>query len=199
MPGHDYENIYFNNGFTYIAGTDEAGRGPLAGPVAAACVMFEKDTIINGVNDSKKLSPSKREKLFDQIIQKCISYSIVFSDVEEIEKINILNATKAAMHKAALEIEPRPQVLLTDSVEIKGLSIVQVPIIKGDQKCFSIAAASILAKVARDRYMLEIHEKYPEYSFAKHKGYGTREHIEAIIKYGPCPVHRLSFLRNILK
>lgn len=199
MPGRDYEEKYFNEGFTYIAGTDEAGRGPLAGPVAAACVMFDRNIDIPGVNDSKKLSPAKREKLFDEIINSCISFSVEFSFVDEIEEINILNATKSAMRKAVLSMEPFPQILLTDAVKIDQLKIRQIPIIKGDQKCFTIAAASILAKVARDKYMVVMDEIYPGYLFAKHKGYGTREHIEAILNYGPCPIHRQSFLKNILK
>ena len=178
------------------AGIDEAGRGPLAGPVSAACVVLEKDKCIPGVDDSKKLSEKKREELYERILQEAKYARCVMLGAEEIDRINILQATKKAMEQAAQEAEGC--IFLVDAVTGLMLPGEQRPIIKGDAKSHMIAAASILAKVTRDRYMREMDEKYPQYGFAKHKGYGTAEHIAAIREFGPCPEHRRSFLKNIL-
>jgi len=196
----DYENKYLAEGYKLIAGIDEAGRGPLAGPVCVAIVIMplDKDNIIEGINDSKKLTEKKREKLFDQIIEKAIAYHIEFVDREVIDSINILNATKLGMLTCINSIKKSPDIVLIDAVTI-NTDIPIVPIIKGDMVSYSIACASILAKVSRDRLMLEIDKKYPEYSFAKHKGYGTKLHIEALKKFGKCPEHRDSFIKNFIK
>jgi len=178
------------------AGIDEAGRGPLAGPVSAACVALEEEKCIPGVDDSKKLSEKKREKLFDRILQEAEYVRCVMLPAEEIDRLNILQATKRAMEQAAQDAQGC--VFLVDAVTGLMLPGEARPIIKGDAKSHMIAAASIVAKVTRDRYMRELDEKYPQYGFAKHKGYGTAEHIAAIREYGPCPEHRRSFLKNIL-
>ena len=178
------------------AGIDEAGRGPLAGPVSAACVVLEKEKCILGVDDSKKLSEKKREELYERILQEAKYARCVMLSAEEIDRINILQATKKAMEQAAEGAAGC--VFLVDAVTGLMLPGEQQPIIKGDAKSHMIAAASILAKVTRDRYMREMDEKYPQYGFAKHKGYGTAEHIAAIREFGPCPEHRRSFLKNIL-
>ncbi len=194
-----YEYEYFKRGAKYIAGIDEVGRGPLAGAVYASCVMLPKDCIIEYVNDSKKLTPEKREELSKIIKKEAISYGIGFCDEKMIDKINILNATYEAMKMAISKLSVRPQVILVDALRIPGIDIFQVPIIKGDSLSFSIAAASIVAKVERDNYMRMLHDKYPVYNFASNKGYGTKEHIEAIKKYGPSPVHRKSFIKGFFK
>jgi len=178
------------------AGIDEAGRGPLAGPVSAACVVMEKEKCIPGVDDSKKVSEKKREGLFERILQEAKYVRCVMLSAEEIDRINILQATKKAMEQAAEGAQGC--VFLVDAVTGLMLPGEQRPIIKGDAKSHMIAAASIVAKVTRDRYMREMDEKYPQYGFAKHKGYGTAEHIAAIREFGPCPEHRRSFLKNIL-
>ncbi len=179
----------------FIAGVDEVGRGPLAGPVCVAAVMMPLDDIIEGVDDSKKVSEKKRELLFEQIKEKAICYSIQMVDEQTIDKINILEATKLAMKRAIESLEMKPDVVLVDAIskldtetEIRG-------IIKGDALSYSIGCASILAKVTRDKLMCELAKEYPEYGFEKHKGYGTKQHIEAIKEYGPCVYHRLSFLK----
>jgi ribonuclease HII len=192
-----YENKAYNDGFTYIGGIDEAGRGPLAGPVAAACVILPKDIVIEGLNDSKKLSPRKREKLFIEITEKAVSYGIGFVDEQCIDRINILNATKKAIKNAVESMGVKPDILLVDALKLEDIEIPQVSLIKGDSKSVSIAAASILAKVSRDRLMDELDNVHPQYGFIRHKGYGTTEHIEAIKKYGLCPIHRLSFTKKI--
>lgn len=190
-----YERKYTALGYDLIAGMDEAGRGPLAGPVTvAACVMNLGD-IIDGVNDSKQLTPKKRDVLFDKIVNSAIGYEIVDIDNLRIDEINILNATKEAMRTAIKRLLPIPQMLLVDAVK-EEFGIPYEPIIHGDALSYSIAAASVLAKVHRDRLMEKYAEIYPEYGFEKHKGYGTKQHIEALKKYGPCPIHRKTFIKN---
>ncbi len=191
----DYERLYIDNGAVYIAGIDEAGRGPLAGPVVAACAVMPLDDIIAGVTDSKLLSAKKREELYTQIIRKAISYKIAVVDNYVIDEINILNATKKAMTDAVKDMIIMPDVLLVDAVKL-NIDIINCPIIKGDLQSYSIAAASILAKVYRDNLMCEYAKEYPQYGFEKHKGYGTMHHIQAIKDYGVTPIHRRSFLKN---
>lgn len=189
----EYENKYYEQGCKYIAGVDEAGRGPLAGPVFAAAVIFEKGVFIPEINDSKKLSEKKREELFEVIKEKALCYSIVSVDEKEIDKINILNAALKCFNMAVSNLSIKPDVALIDGNRCGEMPVPCETIVKGDSKSMSVAAASILAKVARDRYIVELDAVYPEYNFKKHKGYGTKEHLEAIQKYGPCPIHRLSF------
>lgn len=194
-----YEQQALDKGFINICGVDEAGRGPLAGPVCAAAVILKPNQIIEGVNDSKKLSEKKREMLFDVIKKEVLSYSIAFSTVEEIEEMNILNATMLAMKRAVDGLKVKADYALIDGNRLPPLDITAEYVIKGDAKSMSIAAASILAKVSRDRLCYEYAEKYPQYGFDKHKGYGTKYHTQAIKEYGPCEIHRMSFLKNILK
>ncbi len=193
-----FENELFNNGIQYIAGVDEAGRGPLAGPVFAASVILPKGIFIEGINDSKKISEKKREELYDIIIEKAICYEIASVSEQEIDRINIRNAAFQAMGKAVNSMKTRPQHVLVDGDAVKGLTLPYTTIVKGDSLSVSIAAASILAKVSRDRYIKELDNIYPQYGFAKHKGYGTKEHIEAIKRYGLTPVHRGSFTEKIV-
>ncbi|MCI8767132.1 ribonuclease HII [Schaedlerella sp.] len=183
---------------TYICGIDEAGRGPLAGPVAAAAVILPKDCEILYLNDSKKLSPKRREALYDEILEKAVAAGIGLVEASRIDEINILQATYEAMRLAVGKLGIVPEVLLNDAVTIPELDLEQVPIIKGDARSVSIAAASILAKVTRDRLMTEYDNMYPQYGFAVHKGYGTAAHIEALKTYGPCPVHRNTFIKGIV-
>ena len=180
----------------FICGIDEVGRGPFAGPVVAGAVILPKDCSLLYLNDSKKLSEKKREELFDAIMENAVSVGLGFVDNERIDEINILNATYEAMRQAISRLDPAPDILLNDAVTIPGVEIKQVPIIKGDAKSASIAAASIIAKVTRDRLMTEMDEKYPGYDFASNKGYGTAVHIEALKRLGPCPIHRRSFIGN---
>lgn len=194
----EYEANAKKYGFKAICGVDEAGRGPLAGPVCAAAVILPDNTIIDGVNDSKKLSEKKREILFDKIKEESLAYSIAFATVEEIEEINILNATMLAMKRAIDGLSVKADYAMIDGNKTPELDIPCEYIIKGDAKSMSIAAASILAKVSRDRLCYEYAKKYPEYMFDKHKGYGTKLHIEKIKEYGPCEIHRMSFLTKIL-
>jgi ribonuclease HII len=182
-----------------LCGIDEAGRGPLAGPVVAGAVVLPKDRLVLGLNDSKKLTPKKREELFDIIMQEAVSVGVGMASPKRIDEINILQATYEAMREAVSKLSVKPDVLLNDAVTIPQLSMTQVPIIGGDGKSVSIAAASIIAKVTRDRLMLEYEEMFPQYGFAKHKGYGTAEHIAALKKYGPCPIHRSTFLTHFLQ
>ena len=191
-----YENECINNGYNLVCGVDEAGRGPLAGPVFAASVIFPVNTIIEGINDSKKISEKKRERLFETIKQKALAYSIAYATEEEIDEINILNATFLAMSRAVEGLKVKPDIALIDGNKSPELNIPTICIIKGDAKSQSIAAASILAKVSRDRLMKELSLKYPEYQFEKHKGYGTALHRELIKKYGCCPIHRKTFLKK---
>ncbi len=195
---YSYEKLAIEKGFKTICGIDEAGRGPLAGPVYAAAVILPIDLEIDGLNDSKKLTEKKREALFDVICEKAISYSIGIATEEEIDEINILNATFLAMRRAVDGLSVKPDYALIDGNQHPRLSIPDETVVKGDGKSMSIAAASILAKVSRDRFMLQIAEKYPEYCFEKHKGYGTKLHYEMIEKYGVAPIHRRSFLKKIL-
>ena len=189
-----FEKPLWEAGKKYIAGVDEVGRGPLAGPVVTAAVILPEDFDVLGVDDSKKLSPKRREELFDLIMEKAIAVSIGRREPEVIDEINILEATKAAMLDAIRGLEIRPDHVLIDAVVLKGLDIPQTSIIKGDAKSVSIAAASIIAKVTRDREMIEMDEKYPGYAFASNKGYGTKAHYEGLKKHGPCPIHRKTFL-----
>ena len=193
------EKEFYEKNVKYIAGIDEAGRGPLAGPVVVASVIMPEDSMIEGVNDSKKVSESKREKLYDLILSEAISYGIGISYQDEIDEINILQATKKSLTRAIQQMEIKPNVILVDA--LTGIDTLKIPyksIIKGDAKCYSIAAASIIAKVTRDRIMREWDKVYPEYGFASHKGYGTAKHIAAIKEFGPCPIHRRSFIKNFL-
>lgn len=190
----EYEYTY--EACTYLCGIDEAGRGPLAGPVVAGAVILPKDCQILYLNDSKKLSEKKRELLFDEIKEKAISFGVGIVGPDRIDEINILQATYEAMRIAVSQLSVTPDLLLNDAVTIPGVELPQLPIIKGDAKSVSIAAASIMAKVTRDRMMLEYDILFPEYGFAKHKGYGTAVHIQAIREYGPCPIHRSTFIRN---
>ena len=191
-----YEKEYRLKGYQSIAGTDEAGRGPLAGPVVAAAVILPEGIFIENLNDSKKLTANQRDSLYEIIKEKAICYGIGFSDEKCIDEINILNATKRAMEQAVNSLQYKPDMLLIDAVKLESISIEQHSIIKGDELSISIAAASILAKVTRDRLIEEQDLIYPQYGFAKHKGYATEEHINAIKKYGICPIHRISFINE---
>lgn len=190
-----YEREYAQ--YAHICGIDEAGRGPLAGPVVAGAVILPKNCSILYLNDSKKLSKKKREELYDEIMEKAVAAGVGFSTPARIDEINILQATYEAMREAVGALSVKPDILLNDAVTIPCVSIKQVPIIKGDAKSVSIAAASIIAKVTRDRLMVKYDEVYPEYGFVSHKGYGSSMHIEAIKKYGPTPIHRKSFMKNL--
>lgn len=192
MIGLGYEKNLWQQGLT-PAGVDEAGRGPLAGPVVAASVVLCKDNPIEGLNDSKALSPRKRSVLYELIQKNSISFAVGIVENDEIDKINILQATIKAMEKSILGLSVRPDMVFIDGNRATNLDIDQQTIVKGDTKCQSIAAASIIAKVTRDMLMENMHEKYPQYGFIKHKGYPTKFHYDAIKKYGPCPIHRLSF------
>lgn len=192
----EYERAYAD--YTYICGIDEVGRGPLAGPVVASAVILPKDCDILYINDSKKLSEKKRELLYDEIMQKAVAVGIGIVSPERIDEINILQATYEAMRMAVSNLSVKPDVLLNDAVKIPGIDAVQVPIIKGDAKSASIGAASIIAKVTRDRLMVEYDELFPEYGFASNKGYGTAVHIEALKQIGPTPIHRRSFISNFI-
>ena len=191
------ENEIYAGGVKRLCGVDEAGRGPLAGPVCAAAVMLPQNCVIEGLNDSKKLTEKKREALFAVITAAAVSYGIAFATVEEIEQHNILAATFMAMNRAIAKLDPAPELALIDGNRSAGIEIPSRCVVGGDGKCADIAAASVLAKVTRDRYMLQMAELYPEYGFEKHKGYGTKAHYEAIREYGPSPIHRPSFLRKM--
>jgi len=191
-----YERAAREDGFTLIAGIDEAGRGPLAGPVVAAACILDPSVPILGVNDSKKLSPARREALFQEIIQHAVGYAIAQIEPDVIDRINILQATLSAMRLTVERLPVRPDLLLIDAVDLKGIPVPVRPIIKGDALSVSIAAASILAKVTRDRLMDQYDTVYPGYGFIRHKGYGTAEHYAALDRLGPTPIHRQSFLKN---
>jgi ribonuclease HII len=193
-----YEKDAYKKGIKLVAGVDEAGRGPLAGPVVAAAVILPQDIFIEGLNDSKKLSHEKRERLYDIITNNALAYGIGMADEKCIDEVNILNATIKAMEDAINKLSPIPELLLIDAVKLKNVSIRQLNIIGGDGLSVSIAAASVLAKVTRDRLIAEMDNKYPDYGFANHKGYGTKDHIEAIKKFGICPIHRVSFTKNFV-
>lgn len=199
MPDYEFEKAAVNSGFSCICGVDEAGRGPLAGPVCAAAVILPEGAVIEELDDSKKLTEKKRERLYDIIKETAVAYSVAYGTLEEIETVNILEATYLAMNRAIEGLNVKPDFALIDGNRIpRGIKIPCETIVKGDSKSMSVAAASVLAKVTRDRLMLEYDKKYPEYNFKKHKGYGTKEHTELIKQYGPCEIHRLSFLKNIL-
>ncbi len=199
MPDYSFELLAAQKGYKFICGVDEAGRGPLAGPVCAAAVVLPEGVEIPGLNDSKKLTAKKREQLFPVIIEKALAYGIAYGTVEEIEEHNILNATYLAMNRAIEALQQSADYALIDGNRVpKSCPVACETIVKGDSKSMSIAAASILAKVTRDRLMEQLDSEYPQYGFAQHAGYGTKAHIEAIRTYGVSPVHRMSFLKNIL-
>lgn len=195
----EFENKLHEDGIELIAGIDEAGRGPLAGPVVVGCVIMPKDSFIEGVNDSKKISEKKRKLLYEQITNEAIAWSVGIVDQEEIDEINILNATKKALTMSIQNLKVKPDRILVDALEhIDTCGIPYTPIIKGDAKIYSISAASIIAKVTRDRIMYEWDKVYPQYGFAGHKGYGTAKHIQAIKENGICSIHRKSFVKNFI-
>lgn len=191
------EKEIYAEGFSLLCGVDEAGRGPLAGPVYAAAVILPRGFVIDGLNDSKKLTEKKREALFDPICEAAISFGIARAEVEEIEELNILNATFLAMNRAIAQLDPKPSLALIDGNRNTGITFPSRTVIKGDGRCADIAAASVLAKVSRDRYMLQMAEKYPAYHFETHKGYGTAAHYAALREFGPSPIHRMSFLKKM--
>ena len=197
MLDYTFEEQFRNENVKIICGVDEAGRGPLAGPVCAAAVILPRGIEIAGLDDSKKLTDKKREALYDVFCENALTYGIAFASVEEIESINILNAAMLAMNRAIEKLAPQPQLAIIDGNRNSAINIPSRCVIKGDAKCADIAAASILAKVTRDRYMLKMAEKYPEYHFEKHKGYGTKLHYEALREHGPSEIHRPSFLRKM--
>jgi len=198
MPDFEFENKLTARGYKNICGVDEAGRGPLAGPVCAAAVILPLDCVIEGLNDSKKLTEKKREFIYDIIIRKAVSYSVAFASVQKIEEVNILNATFLAMNRAINGLSLKCDYAIIDGNQVpKGISVPCMTVVKGDGKSNSIAAASVLAKVTRDRLMLEYDKTYPQYEFCKHKGYGTKLHVDKILEYGPSEIHRLSFLKKI--
>lgn len=195
----EIEKDLYNKGFNNLCGIDEAGRGPLAGPVVVAGVIMPKDSMIEGINDSKKVSEKKREKLYDLIIEEAISYSVAIIGQDVIDEINILNATKEGVTKVVDGLDVKPDLIIIDALNhINTRGIPYEPIIKGDAKCYNIAAASILAKVTRDRIMRQWDEIYPQYGFIQHKGYGTAKHIQAIKDYGLTPIHRKSFTKKFV-
>ncbi len=198
MVDYSIENEYKAQGYNIICGIDEAGRGPLAGPVYAAAVILPPDCVIDGLNDSKKLTEKKRERLFDEIKEKALAYGIASADEKEIDEINILNATFLAMKRAVNSLSVKPDLALVDGNQKPHTGIEEVTVVKGDAKSMSIAAASVLAKVSRDRFMLETAKEYPQYEFERHKGYGTKLHYEKIAQYGVCEIHRRTFLKKIL-
>lgn len=193
MNLYEFDRRFFDQGVQALCGIDEAGRGPLAGPVVAAAVVFAPDIIIDGVNDSKQLTPEKRETLFEEIQSRALCYGIGIVGPEVIDRINILSATHVAAGKALAELSVPPDYVITDYLKLKRVSIPLQYFVKGDQQSQAIAAASIIAKVARDRIMMEYHTIFPRYNFAKNKGYPTREHRNAIEKFGPCKIHRMTF------
>lgn len=192
----DYERRLHGEGVALVCGADEAGRGPLAGPVCAAAVILPEGAALPGLNDSKKLTEKRREALFPVIQQKAIAFGVAFATVAEIEEMNILGAALLAMNRAIAQLDPPPELALIDGNTIKTITVPARSVVGGDGKCACIAAASVLAKVTRDRWMRRLAEIYPQYGFENHKGYGTRAHYEAIAKFGPCPEHRPSFLRK---
>ncbi len=195
----EFESNLYKTGLKYIAGIDEAGRGPLAGPVVVGIAIMEPNSFIEGINDSKKIAEKKRELLYEKITSEAVDWAVGIVDQKEIDEINILNATKKALHEAISKLKVKPDRILVDALEhIDTNGIPYTSIIKGDAKVYSISAASIIAKVTRDRMMQEYDEIYPEYGFAKHKGYGTAQHIQAIKTYGPCLLHRKTFIKNFI-
>ncbi len=196
---YDYDLNLKQKGYNLIAGMDEAGRGCLAGPVVVASVIMPLDFMIDGINDSKKITPKKREELYSLIVDNAIAYSIVFKDNNVIDEINILNATKLAMVECVDNLTPKPDIILIDAVKLDNINTEQLNIVKGDSTSYNIAAASILAKVTRDRYISSLSDEYNIYNFSKHKGYGTKEHIELLNKFGASDIHRKTFIKNIIK
>lgn len=190
------EKQLHREGYPIVCGVDEAGRGPLAGPVCAAAVILPEDCDLPGLNDSKKLSEKKREALYDRILEKAVAYGIAFASVEEIEEINILSAALLAMNRAIAQLPQKPDLALIDGNTTRDIVVPARSIVGGDGKCACIAAASVLAKVTRDRLMLDMAKEYPQYGFEKHKGYGTKVHYAALEEYGPSPIHRMSFLKK---
>lgn len=192
------ERELWRDGAEYVAGIDEAGRGPLAGAVYAAAVILPRDCYIAGLDDSKKLTPKKRDALYDEIREKAVAWAVASASVEEIDELNILNATHLAMNRAVGALAVSPDYCIVDGNSIKGMTIPHETMVGGDARAACVAAASVLAKVTRDRYITELGKTYPEYGFERHKGYGTKEHTAAILRYGVLPVHRRSFLRKLL-
>ncbi|MBQ3158584.1 MAG: ribonuclease HII [Clostridia bacterium] len=188
------ENELYNNGFDYVGGADEVGRGPLAGPVVCAAVILPRDCQIVGIDDSKKLSEKKREELYQKIIDEAVAYNVEFVFHDEIDELNILQATKKCMAKAINGLKVEPDMMLIDALTGLDINCASKGIVHGDAVCYSIGAASIVAKVVRDSYMVDMDKMYPQYGFAKNKGYGTKEHMDALRKIGPCPIHRKSFI-----
>lgn len=199
MPNFEYENAAYDRGFTAVCGCDEAGRGPLCGPVVAAAVILPRDEIIEGLNDSKKLTEKRREALFEVIKERAVAYAVAEASPAEIDEINILNASMLAMRRAVEALSVKADYALIDGNCSRGFEIATETVVKGDAKSASIAAASILAKVTRDRQCAELDELYPEYGIAKHKGYPTKEHMDAVREHGPSPIHRRSFLKFLDK
>lgn len=198
MLNWETEKAFYTEEFQVFCGCDEAGRGPLAGPVYAAAVILPEGLVIEGLDDSKKLSPKKRDLLYDRIKEQALAYAIARAEVEEIEEYNILECALLAMRRALEALEITPDAALIDGNIARGFPVPAFPVIGGDAKCPSIAAASVLAKVERDRDCIELDKLYPQYGFAIHKGYATKAHREAILQYGPCPAHRMSFLKKLL-
>lgn len=194
MPNFEFEEKYKAEGYKVICGIDEAGRGPLSGPVVAAAVILPPDVMIPGLNDSKKLTPKKRDMLYDVILREAVAVGVGMASPEEIDRLNILNADMLAMRRAVEDLKTPPDLALVDGNIARDLPVTAVPVIRGDALSLSIAAASVIAKVTRDRLCIKDDENYPQYGFGKHKGYGTKEHMEALRTYGPCPIHRRSFL-----
>ncbi|MBQ7333648.1 MAG: ribonuclease HII [Clostridia bacterium] len=199
MPSFEFEEEKYSNGYTAVCGCDEAGRGPLCGPVVAAAVILPRGLIIDGLDDSKKLSEKKREALFDIIKEKAVAYAIAEASPEEIDEINILNASQLAMRRAVEALPVKADFALIDGNCSRGFAIPTKTLVKGDSRSYSIAAASILAKVTRDRQCVELDKEYPMYNIAKHKGYPTKDHMELVRKYGPSPIHRKTFLKFLNK
>lgn len=199
MPTYEYENAALEAGYTVVAGTDEAGRGPLAGPVCAAAVILPIGLAIDGLNDSKKLTEKKREALFDVICKEALSYGIAYASPEEIDELNILNASQLAMRRAVAMLEPTPDLVLVDGNVAREFPMDTKTVVKGDSLSMSIAAASVLAKVSRDRVMAELAKEYPQYQLDKHKGYPTPLHMNLVRELGPSPIHRRSFLKFLNK
>ncbi len=195
MPSFDYEIAAYQKGYTAVCGCDEAGRGPLCGPVVAAAVILPTDRIIEGLNDSKKLSEKRREALYDIILSRAVAYGIAEASPEEIDEINILNASMLAMRRAVEQMSVKADFAIIDGNHSRGFSIDTLPLVKGDSLSYSVAAASVLAKVTRDRICQELHRAYPMYGIDKHKGYPTKVHMDAVRTYGPCPIYRKTFLR----
>ena len=199
MPTYEFESAAIEAGYTVVAGTDEAGRGPLAGPVYAAAVILPQGLVIDGLNDSKKITENKREKLFDVICKEAISYGIAFATPEEIDQYNILNASQLAMRRAVAMLDPTPDMVLVDGNVAREFPMATQTVVKGDALSMSIAAASILAKVSRDRVMAELAKEYPQYQLDKHKGYPTPLHMNLVRELGPSPIHRKTFLKFLNK